>query len=70
MSGLPGRLPQRYGPARQKAGPYAPPARLPAEAVLPLPGVIGTPAGAAPRPPLDDAARRTVRRLIEEAGLL
>lgn len=35
-----------------------------------MPGVIGSPATAAPQLPLDDAANRTVRRLLEEAGLL
>ncbi|WP_053926049.1 hypothetical protein [Streptomyces chattanoogensis] len=40
------------------------------EAALYLPGVIGSPAAAAPQLPLDDAANRTVRRLTEEAGLL
>ncbi|MFG2209554.1 dihydrodipicolinate synthase family protein [Streptomyces sp. NPDC048638] len=33
-------------------------------------GVIDSPATAAPQLPLDDAANRTVRRLLEEAGLL
>ncbi|MFJ9412682.1 dihydrodipicolinate synthase family protein [Streptomyces sp. NPDC101227] len=40
------------------------------KAALYLLGVIDCPATAAPQLPLDDAAIRTVRRLLEEAGLL
>ncbi|MFJ9407836.1 dihydrodipicolinate synthase family protein [Streptomyces sp. NPDC101393] len=40
------------------------------KAALHMLGVIAAPATAAPQLPLDDAANRTVRRLLEEAGLL
>ncbi|MEU9117397.1 dihydrodipicolinate synthase family protein [Streptomyces sp. NPDC048483] len=40
------------------------------KAALHLLGVIDSPATAAPQLPLDDTANRTVRRLLEEAGLL
>ncbi|MEV0368968.1 dihydrodipicolinate synthase family protein [Streptomyces sp. NPDC050636] len=40
------------------------------KAALHLLGVIDSPATAAPQLPLDDAANRTVRQLLEEAGLL